>query len=234
MKYLVLGYGRLGKEIVSQTGWDYIDRKKDKFDFCNLNTYGQFLYDYDTIINCIAHTGTYLLDKDNIINTNFKAVCKLTDFCNTYNKRLVQLSSDYIYGHSVSNASEEDIPVHARTWYSYSKLISDAYVQSFAKKYLLIRTSFKSRPYPYERAPVKQIGNFDYIDVIASLVIKLIINNASGIYNVGTYLKNQYELAIQTKPDAIKFEGIIDENMPLDTSMNLEKMNEFINSITNI
>ena len=47
-----------------------------------------------------------------------------------YNKKLLQFSSDYVYGNSVSNASEEDVPVHAKTWYSYSKLISDAYLAS--------------------------------------------------------------------------------------------------------
>lgn len=234
MKCLVLGYGRLGKEIVKQTEWDYIDAEKDRFDFCNLDSYSKFLENYDVIINCIAHTGTYSSDKQKIIDINFKAVCRLVDFCNMHNKKLIQLSSDYIYSGSVSNASEEDVPVHSRTWYSYSKLISDAYVQNFANDYLLIRTSFKSKPYPYERAPVKQYSNSDYTDIITSIIIKLIENNASGIYNVGTELKNQYELAIQTRPDVIKFEGIIDENMPLDTSMNLEKMNEFINSIARL
>ena len=35
MKVLVLGDGKLGSEIVKQTKWDYISRKKDKFDFTN-------------------------------------------------------------------------------------------------------------------------------------------------------------------------------------------------------
>ena len=228
MKCLVLGYGRLGKEIVYQTGYEYIEHKRDKFDFCNLDSYIKFLYGYDTIINCIANTNTYSGKKQEVIDINFKAVCKLVYFCNMYNKKIVQVSTDYLYSGSVPNASEEDVPVNARTWYAYSKLISDAYVQNFANNYLLIRTSFKSNPYPYDRAPVKQIGNFDYIDIVSSLIIKLIKNNANGVYNVGTELKNQYELAIQTKPDVAKFEGVIDENIPLDVSMNLDKMKNFI------
>ncbi|KKP65546.1 MAG: dTDP-4-dehydrorhamnose reductase [Candidatus Nomurabacteria bacterium GW2011_GWE1_35_16] len=231
-KHLVLGYGRLGKEIVEQTQWDYISRKKNNFDFCNMATYEKYLYDYDVLINCIAHTGTYAQDYQTILDVNFKSVCNLVDFCNLHNKKIIQISSDYIYGGSVPNASEEDVPVHARTWYAYSKLVSDAYVQVFAKNYLLIRTSFKAKPFPYERAPVKQMGNFDYTDVIASLIIQLIKNNAQGIFNVGTELKNIYQLAVQTKPDAIRFEGVIDPNMPLDVSMNLEKMNDFIEHST--
>jgi hypothetical protein len=224
-EYLVLGDGRLGKEIVAQAQWDYISRKKDGFD-------ANHLRNYDVVINCIANTGTYMNNHRAILDVNFKAVCALVDFCNLNDKKIIQISSDYIYGGSVQKASEEDIPVHARTWYAYSKLVSDAYVQSFAKDYLLIRTSFKSRPFPYERAPVKQIGNFDYTDVIASLIIRLVKNNAQGIFNVGTELKNIYQLAVQTKPDVISFEGVIDPNMPLDVSMNLEKMNDFIEHST--
>ena len=231
-KYLVLGYGRLGKEIVAQTQWDYISRKKDDFDICNLDSYDIHLYTHNVIINCIANTGTYANDYQTILDVNFKAVCNLVDFCNHHNKKIIQISSDYIYGGSVPNASEEDVPVHARTWYAYSKLVSDAYVQSFAKNYLLIRTSFKSKPFPYERAPVKQVGNFDYTDVIASLIIRLIKNDAQGIFNVGTELKNGYQLAVQTKPDVVSFDGVIDPNMPLDVSMNLEKMNDFIEHST--
>ena len=57
MKVLVLGDGLLGTEIIKQTGWDYISRKKDKFDI----TISSFncLLGYDAVINCIAYTDTY-------------------------------------------------------------------------------------------------------------------------------------------------------------------------------
>jgi dTDP-4-dehydrorhamnose reductase len=35
MKVLVLGDGKLGSEIINQTNWNYISRKKDGFDFTN-------------------------------------------------------------------------------------------------------------------------------------------------------------------------------------------------------
>ena len=60
MKVLVLGDGLLGSEIVKQTNWDYISRKKDGFDI----TKNDFNFDgYDVIINCIAFTNTYSNDK---------------------------------------------------------------------------------------------------------------------------------------------------------------------------
>ena len=39
LKVLVLGDGLLGSEIVKQTEWDYISRKKDGFDITDMETY---------------------------------------------------------------------------------------------------------------------------------------------------------------------------------------------------
>ena len=33
MRVLIIGDGLLGSEIIKQTGWDYISRKKDQIDF---------------------------------------------------------------------------------------------------------------------------------------------------------------------------------------------------------
>ena len=72
MKVLVLGDGLLGSEIVKQTGWDYISRKKDNINLKNIESW--FIQDfpeidmqilkYKTVINCIAHTDSYSNDKE--------------------------------------------------------------------------------------------------------------------------------------------------------------------------
>ena len=51
MKIVVLGDGLLGSEIVKQTGWDYISRKKDGFDICTSDYQWFNLHTYDIIIN---------------------------------------------------------------------------------------------------------------------------------------------------------------------------------------
>ncbi len=235
MKPLVLGYGRLGKEIVKQTDWDFIDRSTQSFDFSDINTYYKYLCDYDTIVNCIANTSTYSGTEKELIDTNYKAVCSLTNYCNQTDKKIVHISSDYIYAGSTPNATENDVPVHARTWYAYSKLLGDSYVKYFAENYLLIRTSFKEYPFPYERAPINQYGNFDYTDIISFLIIKLINKKANGVYNVGTNVKTVYDLATLSNKNVTPIDGhVIDKNMPLDITMDTEKMNEFINSNTDL
>jgi dTDP-4-dehydrorhamnose reductase len=227
MTNLILGYGRLGKELVAQTQWHYIARSIDGFDFCNIKSYSYLLDDYQTIINCIADTNTYSNDRQNHLNVNFKAVCDLVDYCNITNKKLCQISTDYVYANSVENASEEDIPVHARTWYTYSKLLADGYIQARSKDYLIIVCSFKQNPWPYLKAPART-GNFDYTEKIAQLIIKLINKGASGIFNVGTKPKRLYDLAKESNPDVV-LDTNTDPNMPQNVIMNLSKMKEFLN-----
>lgn len=222
MKILVIGDGLLGSEIVKQTGWDFISRKKDNIDFTNIETYISLMKDYDQIFNCVAYTKTYSDDADLHINTNFKALVPLVMYCNSFDKKLITISTDYIYSNSVEDATENDVPANCNNWYGYSKLLGDGFVRYFSKNFLLIRTMFKPNPYPYDTA-VKQIGSFDYVDKIAGLIIELINKDAKGVYNVGTEKKTMLELANQTK-NVTKTIRAIHPSMPKNVSTNVEKM----------
>ena len=85
MSKLILGDGLLGSELVRQTGWDYISRKKDGIDFTDYDTYKKLLKPYDEIINCIAHTDTYDKSKEKHWNINYRAASDLADICNHWN-----------------------------------------------------------------------------------------------------------------------------------------------------
>ena len=64
--------------------------------------------------------------------------------------------------------------------------------------------------------------------------LKLIENDAYGIYNVGTEKKNLYELAKRTKPDVKMDAGDYSSNKyhrPYYTTMNIDKMTRFLNEI---
>jgi dTDP-4-dehydrorhamnose reductase len=220
MKCLILGDGKLATELHRQTGWDYVSRKKDGIDFNDIHSYIDFLEDCDTIINCIANTNTKDNTKEAHWDVNYKSVINLTNFCNTYNKKLVHISTDYLYSGTKSNATEEDVPIHVNNWYCYTKLLADGYVQAMSENYLLIRTSFKSRPYPWDKAWIDMPTNADYVDVISKLIV---------VYNVGTELKTFYELAKQTKEN---IQPIMDDyiyNRPHDVSMDLTKLKNTLN-----
>jgi len=223
MKIVVLGDGLLGSELVKQTGWDYISRKKDNIDFIKVESWSELLLPYDVIVNCIAHTKTYDPNKELHWDINYKAVSILTEYCNNHNKKLVHISTDYVYTNSVNEANENNVPIHGNNWYSYTKLLADAYIELKSKNYLICRETHKPNPFPYKTAWVDQIGNFDYVDKIASLIIELIKNNSQGIYNVGTELKSIFTLSNSTSTTT---PGLKPENVPSNTSMNLNKLKD--------
>jgi dTDP-4-dehydrorhamnose reductase len=237
MNIAILGDGLLGSELVKQTGWEYISRKKDGFDITKPEIFIYHLIEnhngvaftpkYDYIINCIAYTDTYSSNKELNWNVNYKGVADLVDFCNKWNIKLIHISTDYVYTNSVSEASEDDIPIHGNNWYSYTKLLADAYIELKSNNYLICRETHKPNPFPYDKAWIDQVGNFDYVNVIAKLIIKLVKNKASGVYNVGTNLKSIFNLAEQTNIKVLP--SLKPNNIPANTSISINKMNNFFN-----
>ena len=224
LNILVLGDGLLGNEVVKQTGWDFISRKKDGLDITRFEDYLPSKK-YNTIINCIANTDTYSNGKELHWETNCVFVNRLIDYCNHHNIKLIHISTDYLYTGSVNNATENDVPVHCATWYGYTKLVSDAIVQLRSNDYLICRCTHKPTPFPYDSAWIDQIGNFDYVDEISNLIIKSINLGLSGVYNIGTENKTMYELAKKTKNVKKIFSPL---NAPKNTTMNIEKFNTSI------
>jgi dTDP-4-dehydrorhamnose reductase len=237
-RVVVLGDGLLASELIKQTGWDYLSRKKDGFDITNPVSFKQLIEwgeegaagskKYDIVINCIANTDTYSQDRKKHWDVNYAGVSSLVDLCNIWNIKLVHISSDYVYANSVGVPSEEDVPVHQGTYYAYTKLLADGLIELKARNYLVIRTTHKPKPFPYNAAWANQIGCFDYVDKIASLIAVLVSKNAEGIYNVGTESKSMLELAQRTKPD-VDINYISNTLIPLDTTMNINKLTTFLN-----
>ncbi len=226
LKILILGDGLLGKELQLQLNCDYISRKAGTFDIDNLRaSISKDEYQnpiHDIIINCIANTDTYSNDKDSHGTVNYKMVDELIDFCNDYNLKLIHISTDYLYTGSVNEASENDVPVHCNTWYGYTKLLADGLIQLKSNNYLICRCTHKPNPFPYDNGWIDQIGNFDYVDNIASLIILMINKNLSGVYNVGNSVKTMFELASETN-DNVKV-SFAPPHVPKNLSMNTNKL----------
>jgi len=102
--------------------------------------------------------------------------------------------------------------VNPTTYYSETKQIAEREVVKHSH-HLIIRTLFKPRPYPFDRAFYDQFTMGDYVDVIAKLITKEILDwyltydRKSNIIYVGTGRKSIYELAKQTNPN-VKRESV--------------------------
>jgi len=225
---VVLGDGLLATEIVKQTGWAQISRKKDGFDITDLSTWQNLLDEATAIVNCIAYTNTYDSNRELNWQVNVVGVKSLIDFCNQRSIKLIHISTDYVYSNSVRLASETDVPVHLPTWYGYSKLVGDALVQLESNDYLLCRESHKPYPFPYDKAWNDQLTSGDFVTTISRLIIDLIDKDAKGLYNVGTRLKTWYSLTVNefnTEPIPRP------KHAPADISMNTSKLKSFLSQI---
>lgn len=229
----ILGDGLLGSQLESITNWDVISRKRDNFDLTDSSTFNLLLETFDgmlqkpkysTVVNCIANTDTYSTDRQSHWEVNYKGVAELVEFCNKWNIKLVHISSDYVYANSTGIPSEESVPVHQETFYAYTKLLADGYIELRSNDYLVIRTTHKPTPFPYSTAWIDQIGNFDYVDNIAPLIVEVVNRDVRGTLNLGTSTKSMYNLALQTNLDV---EPTLVENklVPTCTVMDLTKYN---------
>lgn len=222
MKVIILGQGKLGREIYSQTKWDNLSRSKNNIEVTEFDQWKEQLLPYDTILNCIANTNTYSKDKNSHINTNYKFVIDLVKFCNEHNKKLIHISTDYVYVNSNERASEDEVPVTDNNWYSHTKLLADSYIDVMSKNFLICRLSHKDKPFSYDSAWTDVKTNADYTDVISSLVIDLIKLDAKGLYNVGTEEKTIYELAIRTNENVTQ--TLSPPHIPKNVTMDISKM----------
>jgi dTDP-4-dehydrorhamnose reductase len=222
-----LGDGLLGSEISKQTGWDNISRKVNGFDISKTELYPEIFKNYKTIINCIANTDTYSTDMDLHWKVNYKFVYDLVNYCNNNNIKLIHIGTDYLFANCTKiDPTEFDVPVHAENWYSYTKLLADGIIQLLSNNYLICRCTHKPFPFPFPKAYVDRIGNFDYTNKIADLIIQLINKNATGVFNVGTEKKSIYDLVKKDFPNIIAINT--PDGFPKDTSMCIDKLNKFI------
>jgi|TARA_R100000479_G_C6382844_1_gene201836 hypothetical protein len=219
MKTLVLGDGILGSEIVKQTGWESMSRKKTGFDINSTSL--EVLNDYDIVINCIANTDCYSLSKIKHLEINYNFPKRLSDYCVNRGIKLVHISTEFVYANNKYAPNEEDKAVPDNTWYAKSKLLADNYIELTNEKALICRELHKPNPFPYKEVwKIRTSG--DTVDKIAHLIIQLINKHAVGIYNVGTGCKWLKDLA----PDSNEIDA--PKHVPFDTTMDLTKLNTFL------
>lgn len=223
---IVLGDGLLGSSVILESGWHYISRAKDGINITKPSTWkGLIPFGTTEIVNLIANTNTYSTDIRAMYDVNYHAVVSLVQFCNLNNIKLVHYSTDYVYEGSVSNAKEthKEMPT---SHYAISKWLADRYIIQHCNDYLICRGGQKPDPFPYESAFTDLMGNYDYPDQMATILLKMIKHDAKGLYNIGTETKSMFDLAQQTNPDVRPAKA--PAHMPKDVTMDLTKMKTFL------
>lgn len=221
MRIALLGDGLLGKELSLYLETDIFSRKRLNLNIKDKKQLENIISKYDIIINCVAFTDSYSKDFNKHWETNYMFPKVLVELSNRYNKKLIHISTEFVYSMNKKLPNENDEPIPNLSYYSFSKLLADNYIILKSKNYLICRCLHKQKNLFYENVwDVSTSG--DSVDKIALLITKLIKNNAIGVFNVGTGTKKMHNI--------INGEKIISppKYVPKDTSMDLKKINLFL------
>jgi dTDP-4-dehydrorhamnose reductase len=186
-----------------------------------------FNYDFDLVILCAA-----ILDNNDpyeLISNNIMGTAKVAKECLEANKRLVYISTDYVYPSLTGNYKETDalLPFNSYAW---SKLGGECAVR-LVPNHLIIRTSFGSSKFPYEIAYNNKWTSKDYVDIIAPMILQASQSELQGVINIGTEKKTIFDFA--SKRNTVKGKPLTDNSSPRDSSLNLTKWKAFQKSIAN-
>jgi dTDP-4-dehydrorhamnose reductase len=184
------------------------------------------IYDFETIILAAAELTT--APNLALITTNIIGASNVARACLIAGKRLIYISSDYVYPGTSGNYKETD-PVLPVNNYAWSKLGGECAVR-MVPNHLIIRTSFGSSEFPHEYAYNNMWTSKDHVDVIAPMILEASKSDLTGIINIGTEKKTMLDYARRRNPN-ITGKPLTDNTSPRDSSLNLSKWKSFHKSI---
>lgn len=104
LKVVILGgEGQLARSImrVAQgAGGEYIALSRAEADLCNTESLRRAVAMADVVVNCAAYTNVEAAedDYDTVYAINCRGVEVLAKLCNEHNKKLIHISTDYVFG----------------------------------------------------------------------------------------------------------------------------------------
>lgn len=228
MKTIVLGgTGLLGSEL-KKLDRDLVCLGKKDCDISNIYHLSDLftIKEFDTVILAAAELTKAPIFE--LITTNIISSSNVAKACLLAKKRLVYISSDYVYPCTLGNYKETD-PVLPVNNYAWSKLGGECAVR-MVPNHLIIRTSFGASEFPHEHAYNNLWTSKDYVDVIAPMILEASKSDLTGIINIGTEKKSMLDYARRRNPD-ITGKPLTDNSSPKNSSLNISKWKSFQKSI---
>lgn len=180
----------------------------------------------DIVINAAAVTDNRKVEASafEAIETNIIAAANIATICMQWNKRLVYISTDYVYKGDKGNY-KEDSEILPFNLYAWTKLGGECSSRAVENS-LIIRTSFGKSEFDYPSAFSDMHTSKDYVDIIAPMIYDAAISNLTGIINIGTERKTMFEYAKRRTENVLPVE-IGNNNSPTDSSLNLDRWKDF-------
>jgi dTDP-4-dehydrorhamnose reductase len=263
-KIAILGNGQLGSELFENLNNIYYTKifSYPEFNICNNNQLLDIVKNYDIIINCVANINADKIEneqKDDSFNVNYLAVKNLAIMCKQYNKNLIHISSDYVYGsNNYEELLSEEYICNPINQYGIDKLAGEnAILNEKLNNYLILRASWlfgkngktnfmeKIKNNLTNNTEIKvvndQIGNITSTKLAIDVIKEYINNNIPcGIYNIqnNDEYVSRYEIAnfikeylnLNCNIIACKTdEFVLPAKRQLNSKLNTEKIRKYVN-----
>jgi len=203
--FLTGGSGTLGTELINQSHKFNIYFTAPSSKDCDIadeqSVYENLMnFQGDTVLHAAAKTDVKGVQASPMaaINVNVLGTINVIKACQQLDKKLVFISTDYVFDGEKGNYSVGD-PINPISKYAKTKAAAELLVRCIDNS-LIIRTSFFGHDFPYEKAAVDQWSSKDYVDIIAPLVLRTLKTTKTGIVHVGTERTTTYEKATRRKP----------------------------------
>ncbi len=206
-------------------------KEADVRDYDNLNWYFHNHHkEFDYVIHAGAITRPMVIHEDNptlSIKTNIVGTANVVMVCEKYNKKIIYISTDYVYEGIDGNYKETDA-MKPFTKYGWSKLGGECAVQMY-DNHLILRMAMNKKPFPHSKALKDMKKSLMWIEDAARVTLKLL--DETGIINVGGKSQSVYDFIKEENPNIkpIYLKDISDVNMATDCSMDTTKMKKVIN-----
>ena len=235
MRILITGgNGEFCKHLVEQGKEHlFLTPSKEEADIRHYWKLDRYFYqhqnDFDYVIHAGAITRPMVIHEDNpslSIQTNIVGTSNVVLMCERYNKKIIYISTDYVYEGKEGNYKETDA-MKPFTKYGWSKLGGECAVQMF-DNHLILRMAMNRKPFPHPKALKDMRKSIMYIEDAAKVTLKLL--NEKGIINVGGKSQSVYDFVNEENPNIqpIHLKDISDVNMATDCSMDTTKMKKVI------
>ena len=160
------------------------------------------------------------------ISLNIIGTANLVNICSELKVKLIYFSTSYVYPGRKGNYKEYDAVLPWNN-YAWSKLGGECAVQMY-KNSLILRVCMTEKPFVHKKAFTNVKLNFIFHSDLAKILVKIL--DKKGIINLGGPSKSVYNFAkkYNSKVKKISNNKSSKYKFPLNASMNLVKLNNFI------
>ena len=131
------------------------------------------------------------------IDANIVGTANVAQVCLAEGIKMVHISTDWVYPNKKHNTEKDALLPFAN--YGWSKLGAECAVQMIPD-HLILRCSFTAYPYKHDKAFVDVYKSYLYVSDAASMILEIIENELTGIYNVCGEMRTAYNFAKESNP----------------------------------